>query len=543
MDKEDSAFLFHEPCPECGSSDAGSRYSDGHYYCFACQHYEHGDGEVSTHNHFGKKRMEGLLTGEFKSLPKRGLTEDTCRKFGYQVGRDKDDTLVQIAPYYDEAGVMVAQKLRYANKEFKLIGEPKRAVLFGSNLWNNGKKLVITEGEIDAMSVSQAQNNKWPVVSIPNGAQGAKRSLAKCLEYLNGFEEVILMFDMDEPGRAAAAECAELFAPGKCKIALLPLKDANECLKSGREQDIIQAIWNAKPYRPDGLVSVADLMDELTKPVEIGYPWWLPPLTDLTFGRRNGEIYGVGAGTGVGKTDFLTQQIAYDITELGLKVGALFLEQKPAETVRRVAGKMRGKRFHVPNADWDQDELVSAVSDLNGNLVLYDSFGETEWDVIKGKIRFMAVAEEIELIYLDHLTAMADPANEKESLEQIMREMAGLANELGIIITFISHLTTPEGKPHEEGGRVTIRHFKGSRAIGFWSYLMLGLERNQQADDPITRQTTTLRVLKDRYTGQATGSTFYLGYEDATGRLFETVAPESLDATGAFQQDDTNGEF
>ena len=541
MNKEDSIFLRHIPCENCGSSDANSLFSDGHKYCFACEAYVHGDGEVSTHNHSGKKRMEGLLTGEFKSLQKRGLTEDTCRKFGYQVGRDKNDTLVQIAPYYDEAGAMVAQKIRYANKDFKFIGEPKRAVLFGSNLWNNGKKLVVTEGEIDAMSVSQAQNNKWPVVSIPNGAQGAKKSLAKCLDYLNGFEEVILMFDQDEPGRKAAIECAELFAPGKCKIASLPLKDANECLQAGREQDIIQAIWNAKPYRPDGLVSVADLMDELTKPVEIGYPWWLQPLTDLTFGRRKGEIYGLGAGTGVGKTDFLTQQIAYDITTLGMKVGTIFLEQKPTETAKRVAGKIKGRRFHVPNSGWSQEELVDAVQGLNGKLVMYDSFGETEWDVIKGKIRFMAVAEGIELIYLDHLTAMANTADEKGSLEQIMKEMAGLANELGIIITFVSHLTTPEGKSHEEGGRVTIRHFKGSRAIGFWSYLMLGLERDQQHDDPITRQTTVLRVLKDRYTGQATGSTFYLGYEEDTGVLFETVAPDSPDAK-AFQ-DETNGEF
>ena len=540
MDKEDSVFLFHEPCPECSSSDAGSRYSDGHFFCFACQHYEHGDGDGPTHNHSGKKHMEGLLTGEFKSLPKRGLTEDTCRKFGYQVGRDKNDTLVQIAPYYDEAGSVVAQKIRYANKDFKFIGEPKKATLFGSNIWNNGKKLVITEGEIDAMSVSQAQNNKWPVVSIPNGAQGAKKSLAKCLDYLNGFEEVILMFDQDEHGRKAAVECAELFQPGKCKIASLPLKDANECLQAGREQDIIQAIWNAKPYRPDGLVSVADLMDELTKPVEIGYPWWLQPLTDLTFGRRNGEIYGVGAGTGVGKTDFLTQQIAYDIATLNMKVGTLFLEQKPTETAKRVAGKIKGRRFHVPNSGWSKEELVDAVQELNGKLVMYDSFGETEWDVIKGKIRFMAVAEGIELIYLDHLTAMANTADEKGSLEQIMKEMAGLANELGIIITFVSHLTTPEGKPHEEGGRVTIRHFKGSRAIGFWSYLMLGLERDQQADDATSRQTTTLRVLKDRYTGQATGHTFYLGYDGGTGLLSQIEGNPFEDSTF---NDETNGEF
>src|SRR5690606_12270852 len=111
-----------------------------------------------------------------------------------------------------------------------------------------------------------------------------------------------------------------------------------------------------------------------------------------------------------------------------------------------------------------------ALNSLDGKVYLYDHFGETDWDVVKGRIRYMAVALGIRVFYLDHLTAMADTSNEKESLEQIMKEMAGMAQELGLVIHYISHLTTPEGKPHEEGGRVMIRHFKGSRAIGFWSY-------------------------------------------------------------------------
>jgi twinkle protein len=471
--------------------------------------------------------MEGLIAGEYKPLLKRKITEETARKFGYQVGEYKGK-VVQLAPYYDASGTMVAQKVRFADKGFTVAGDSKAisGILFGQNLWNSGKKIVITEGEIDAMTVSQVQGNKWPVVSVPNGAQGAKKSLSKALEYLNGFEEIILMFDMDEPGKAAAAECAELFAPGKCKIAALPMKDPNELLQAGREQDIITAIWNAKAYRPDGLVNVIDLREEMKKPTEMGLPWFLDELTHLTYGRRYGEVYGLGAGTGVGKSDFLAQQISFDITVLNQRVGTIFLEQKPTETGKRVAGKIAGKRFHVPNAGWTEEELDSAVNALGDNLVLYDSFGETEWDVVKAKVRFMALSEGIKLIYIDHLTAMADTADEKGSLEQIMKEMAGLAQELGVIIHFVSHLTTPEGKPHEEGGRVSIRHFKGSRAIGFWSYFMFGLERDQQAEDPVVRQTTLLRILKDRYTGQATGEVIYLAYDKDTGLLSATEAPK-----------------
>jgi len=483
--------------------------------------------------------VEGLISGEYAPLLKRKITEETARKFGYQVGEYKGKK-VQLAPYYDASGTMIAQKVRDADKNFITVGDGAKLPLFGQNLWGtSGKMIVVTEGEIDAMSVSQAQGNKWPVVSVPNGAPAAKKAISRNLEYLEGFESVILMFDQDEPGREAAAECAELFSPGKCKVASLPLKDANELLQAGRERDIISAIWNAKAYRPDGLVNVIDLREEILKPTVMGLPWFLDELTRLTHGRRPGEVYGIGAGTGVGKSDFLAQQIAYDITVLHQRVGTIFLEQKPTETAKRVAGKVAGKRFHVPDTGWTQEELTETVAKLGDSLVLYDSFGQTEWDSVKAKIRFMAVSEGIKLIYIDHLTAMADTADEKGSLEQIMKEMAGLANELGIIIHFVSHLTTPEGKPHEEGGRVSIRHFKGSRAIGFWSYFMFGLERDQQAEDPAVRMTTILRVLKDRYTGQATGVAIYLGYDRDTGLLTVTEAPH---AASPFK-DETKPEF
>lgn len=529
MQDSDSVLIRKESCPKCGSRDNLARYSDGHAFCFGmgCEYYEPGEGEAGE-GQPRKQRVQGLITGDYKPLLKRKITEETCRKFGYQIGEFKGK-IVQIAPYFDSSGAIVAQKIRDSDKGFSVAGESKKIgdLLFGSHLWSSGKKIVITEGEIDAMSVSQAQGNKWPVVSIPNGAQGAKKSISKSLEYLGGFEEVILMFDMDEPGRAAAEECAELFAPGKCKVASLPMKDANELLVAGREQEIISAIWQAKPYRPDGLVNALDLRDEIKKPTVMGLPWFVDELTRLTYGRRDGEVYGLGAGTGVGKTDFLTQQIAFDITVLNQRVGVIFLEQKPTETAKRVAGKIAGKRFHVPDAGWTEGELDGAVDRLGDNLVMYDSFGETEWDAIKAKIRFMVVSEGIKLIYLDHLTAMADTADEKGSLEQIMKEMAGLANELGCIIHFVSHLATPEGKPHEEGGRVSIRHFKGSRSIGFWSYFMFGMERDQQAEDPVARQTTTFRILKDRYTGQSTGECLYFAYDKETGLLSVTSKPEA----------------
>lgn len=528
----------HLPCSDCGSSDALSINTEGWSKCFACGKNKKVDGEDRPMTR-PTKTVKGLLpVGEFKALVKRRLTEETCKKFGYFVTKHKN-VPVQVANYFDEDGHLVGQKVRTPDKDFYTTGDFKDVCLFGERLWGTGgKKLVITEGEIDAMSVSQLQSHKWAVVSLPSGAQSAVSAIKRRLEWVTSYEQVILMFDNDEAGIEASQAVAEILPTGKAYIASLPLKDASEMLVAGRGQEVIQAIWNAKPYRPDGIVSIDEILDDIEKPIEWGDPWWLDDLTQATYGRRLGELYAFGAGTGIGKTDFLTQQVAYDVTKLGKTCGVIFLESKPSDTGKRIAGKIDGSLYHIPDEEWDLEKLKSTVQDLKGKVIFYDSWGETEWEVVRAKIRYMATSLGIDRIFLDHLTAMADTSNEKESIEQIMKEMAGLANELNIMIHFVSHLSTPEGKPHEEGGRVMIKHFKGSRAIGFWSYFMFGLERNTQAEDQEEQQTTIFRILKDRYTGQATGKVFYLGYQAATGLL---VPKDEAPSTHGFS-DETSGE-
>lgn len=538
---EDSTLVSKGPCDDCGSSDACALYDDGHTHCFSCGKTKSGTGgEPSAAPK--KKKDRTLVDGEVRALPKRFITEETCKKWGYRCG-ELSGKPVQIANYCDESGVPVAQKIRFADKTFTITGDPKQLGLYGQHLWRDGgKKIVITEGEIDALTVSQLQQNKWPVVSVPNGAQGAAKSIAKASEWLEKFEQVIFLFDDDEPGRKAAPECAELITPGKAFIARIDgFKDANEALQAGQGAKVIDAIWSAKVFRPDGLVEIDDIIEEAEKPVEWGLPWCFETLTKLTYGRRYGEVYGFGAGTGIGKTDLFTQQIEYDVNTLGLKVGVIYLEQKPVETAKRIAGKAAGKRFHVPDAGWTPAEQKTALQALRGKVTFYDSFGETDWNIVKSKIRYMAISQGIKIFYLDHLTAMAEVGDEKDCLEAIMKEMAGLANELSLIIHYVSHLATPEGKPHEEGGRVMIRHFKGARAIGFWSFFMFGLERNQQAKDLARRSITTFRCLKDRYTGQSTGQVFGLGYDAETGRLFECELPDEGDDEGPRFKDETGG--
>lgn len=527
----DSNCVGHGPCEKCGSSDANAQYDDGHHFCYSCSAYTPAPGDSEPSTHATGKPSGAMQRGEVCALPARGISEETCRKWGYAVGevahpKTKEIGKCQIATYRDATGRPVAQKLRWKDKTFQTVGDFKHVGLYGQHLWRDGGKMVVvTEGEIDALTVSQLQSNKWPVVSIPGGAQSGKKHLSKNLEWLLGFDTVVLLFDDDEPGRDAAQECAVLFPPGRCKVGRIDgHKDANEALVAGHGARVLDAIWGAKEFRPDGIVSVRDVREKLQRKIVRGRDWPWPTLTEKTYGRRRGELYGVGAGTGIGKTTWFKQVQAHVLEVDKLPIGVFSLEEQVDHTVRTIAGVIDGIMYHVPDVDYDQDKFFQTVDSLDGRLHLYDHFGAASFETIVEKMRYMAHAFEIKDFFIDHLTALAATLgdDERKAIDKIMAELSALCIELDCTIYFISHLATPDGKPHEEGGRVLERHFRGSRAIAMWSHFLFAIEGNKQ--EPLKNR--VFRVLKDRYTGRANGLTFGLAYDQDTGRLIEGPLPD-----------------
>jgi len=189
MEKQESNFLYHTPCNNCGSSDANSVYDDGHSYCFSCNTTTRGNDLTQPAK---EKTSSEFISGTAVPLVKRKIDLDTARKFNYQTGAWFGRP-VQIANYYDKDKNLVAQKLRNPDKTFQWLGDAKKSGLFGQHLWRDkGKMIIITEGEIDCLSVSRINQNKFPVVSVKSGAQGAKKDIQRELEFLEGFDSVVL---------------------------------------------------------------------------------------------------------------------------------------------------------------------------------------------------------------------------------------------------------------------------------------------------------------------------------------------------------------
>jgi twinkle protein len=157
-----------------------------------------------------------------------------------------------------------------------------------------------------------------------NGTAGALKALKKSFNYLDSFEEIIFLFDQDTAGIEAANECSELFSYGKAKIATFELKDINDMLVAGRGEEVIKAMWQAKPYKPDDILNAQDALDLVLAPPPVSianYPY--EGLNKMTYGIRPKELVVLTGGTGVGKS-LLAKEIVYSILKQGIKKLAIF---------------------------------------------------------------------------------------------------------------------------------------------------------------------------------------------------------------------------
>jgi twinkle protein len=524
---EEDPFLRHEPCPACGSKDNLARYQSGSAHCFGCDYHEHNDGSVSINTSMLK------IPGESKMDATRKISLSTNQK--YKVTNwFNNNTEYKVYPYFDASGSLTGLKYRgIKDKSFRFEGSSSDSVLFGQNLFQGGGKYItITEGEEDALAAYQMMGSRWPVVSIRTGAKGAVRDIKQVLEWVDSFEKIVLCFDNDLPGKEAADAVAQLFMPGKVLIMQPQLKDAGEYLMEGREKDFMDHWWKAKEYMPDGIINAKSLKDRIFNPPEIHsipYPWTC--LNDFTYGMRQQELVTITAGSGMGKSSVLRELEHWLLKNTEENIGILALEETTDRTGLGIMSVEANQLLHLPDVSISDDEKERVFNNTlgTGRVFLHDHFGSTGEDNLISKIRFMAKAFDCKWIILDHISIAVsgmEGDNERQLIDRLMTKLRTLVHETGIGLFVVSHLRRPTGdKGHERGAEVNLNQLRGSHAIAQLSDIVLGLERDQQAEDESRRNTTLVRVIKNRFTG-LTGPACWLKYDKLTGRMHETQRPD-----------------
>lgn len=537
-----SKFIRHEQCPKCLSKDNLAVYED-HKNCFSldCDYHE-------TINNLMNDKFTTLerlpQEGVYGPITDRKISESIAKKYKVKIEYGQDGKIAKhFYPFTDNKGKITAYKTRETStKKFNIQGDFKDTKLFGEWLFEKGSKYItVTEGEIDCLSLSEINNGKWPVVSLKNGATSVVNSLKGSLEFLESFEQIVLAFDADEAGHKAIEQALEIFSPDKIKIMSFPegYKDPSDMLQAGLAQDLNNCWWRAKTWTPDDIKGASVLKrDWLERPpsVSVPYPWVC--LNQKTKGFRQGELVIITSGTGMGKSSIIRELEHHLLITTEDKVGIVHLEETNERTIDGLVGIELSVPYHLDEVRerYSKEKAGKAFDRLfvrpdgEESLTLYDG-KEFNVDKIVSRIRLMAKTQNIKWIVLDHLNLVMSGdsrIDERRNIDTLMTKLAEVVMETKIGLFVVSHLSRQPGTPHEEGGPISLSHLRGSQGIAQLSDIVIALERNQQAEDEIERNVVTLRILKNRYTGE-TGETGYLRYDSHSGRIAETIPP-SLEA-------------
>ena len=543
------AFVEYElACPKCDSSDAYAIDDKGWGKCFSCdsnippeQNGYTRDGVVqdsrvaylnrgsSGTGQYSKPQTTSDTEStdynaqaglKYRDIRDRGINMTTTEKYG--VGYRNDDI---VFPYGNDT----AAKVRISGeKKFRIEGSWNSASsLFGQERFSSGgQRVLIVEGEFDALAAYQMLSCKYPVVSVRNGAQSALNDCRNNYEWIDSFDEVIFFFDNDSAGQDAQTKCAELFSH-KAKI-ITPannMKDACEYM-DGRQKDFVDAFWRAERWTPDGIVAGKSLYDSVMQPIgkaDVMYPY--DGLNSLTYGIRQGELVTVTAGSGLGKSQFLREIIWHILQNTTSNIGLMFLEESTRKTGLSLMSMAASKPLHLPDCQASDQEKNDAFDATLGTdrVFLFDHFGSSDVDNIVNRVRYLAKVVGCDYIFVDHISIIVSAqsnGDERKAIDEIMTKLRMLVQETGVSLICVSHLKRPESKGHEEGAATSLAQLRGSGSIAQLSDMVIGLERNGQADDDRERNTTRVRVLKNRFCG-TTGKASSLLYDLSTGRMTE----------------------
>ena len=342
------------------------------------------------------------------------------------------------------------------------------------------------------------------------------------------------LFPSHDHGKEASSKVAQLFKPGKAKIMCIPegFKDANDMLRQNEIRQFTEAYWDAKTYTPTGVINVSEKAVEYKKREKkksVPYPY--EGLNEKLYGLRQGELVTLTGGTGLGKSSVTRELEHHLIKNTNDNIGVIALEEDWRRTIDGILSIEANARLYIDQVrEQFTEEQIDKFFEIlydgeNKNRVwIHAHFGTNDIEEIFSKLRFMIISCDCKWVVIDHLhmlvTAVTE-GDERRAIDNIMTRLRSIVEETGAGVILVSHLRrTSSDKGHENGIEVSLSHLRGSQSIAQLSDCVIALERNQQADDAQEANTTRLRVLKSRYTGDV-GVACYLKYNGETGRLYE----------------------
>jgi hypothetical protein len=503
-----------------------------------------------------KETVKEVLTYPFVDAKDRGVTKETCERFGIRAGlSEKDGKTVEAYyfPSFNQKGKVVGftkQDITKGKEEeghWLAIGSVSiNNKMFGQEVAETISRkrtnIIVTEGQWDCVSTYQAlvdnvRNTKYEgmepqVVSIPLGTKNAVESVLHNEGFVTSFDAITLFFDDDcctpaetKKGVLKGAEAREAVAGALIDsgmslmtvVAQEGFKDASDYLQNNKSTDLAKLVqFGKKPFSTEKIIRASEISFEtIIEPQKRGVVVdCFPKLMERLYGLRDHELTMILAPSGSGKST-VCSILADKFMEDGYKIGMIFLEEGNKDTFQRLIAaelKVNYLKFKRDPISVATSEMIRKVYDsitTGGNLVLLDHFGSMPIDSLMSKVKHMVLVEGCKYILLDHLSMVVsgnETENERKELDMVMTALASFCAANAVHLIVVCHINRtdshqflpPKGKEGEPFWvNVRKESARGSAALEQFSWNIIAIEPEIMPD--FSRGRVRLKVLKTRF--------------------------------------------
>lgn len=545
--------LFFKWCPYChGDGHDKDTFSvnltTGLYKCFRSGCDRHGHF-VQLARDFGYPLDMGDTPRKYRELPQRPLKvkEQAVRYLEgrgisrgvterYHISARKDNENVLVFPFYDENHTLRFVKYRKTdfdkerdkNKEW--CEKDTMPILFGMDQCQDFSCLVITEGQIDSLSVAEAGIPN--AVSVPNGARGFTW-IENCWDWVSKFPEVVVFGDC-ERGKITLVD--ELSRRLRCKLRVvrqedyLGEKDANAILQKYGPEAIRQAVHNAQVLPVNHVVRLADVesvdLNDLER-IRTGFS----NLDRVVDGFFMGQLVLLTGKRGEGKSTLMGQLMAEALNQ-GYKVLAYSGELPGYQFKRWLDFQLAGPQnvlttynvYSDPRYSLEEDTVQRLNRWYYDNAFLYDnnSLNGDEYESLLETIEKTIQRYGVKLVCVDNLMTAIDVASADSQYiqqSQFVRSLKQIAVRYNVVVLLVAH-------PKKTDGKVTDNDaVSGSSDITNRADIVLSYVKNAEGESPGGK----VFVMKNRMTGKlALGDgAVAMEYEPSSKRIYQAGSSPS----------------
>lgn len=557
--KEKGDELFFKYCPYCGGGSESFYTGGGHdkntfsinlttgaFHCFraSCGRSGH---FVEMARDFGYHLDMVDTPKKYRPLPQkpivvrnkaieyltgRGISRETVEK--YQITTQTKNENILVFPFYDENNILTFIKYRdskfvkyvSANKEWCETGA--KPILFGMNHCTDFERLVITEGQIDSLTVADCGISN--AVSVPTGCKGFQ-FLDTCWEWLTKFSEIVVFGDC-EKGKITLLDTLVKRIPAPTKVKgvrvedYLGEKDANDILRKYGKQAVITAVENAVQPPVNHVKELADVeavdLNALPK-IQTG----IKEIDRIIGGLYLGQVILLTGKRGEGKSTLLSQMIV-EALDQNFSVFAYSGELADYHFKRWLDFQAAGPDNIVTNTNVYGEEYYqindSVIQKINnwyrGRAYIYDNTAveDDEMQDLLETIEHCARRYDIKLVCVDNLMTVMNSTDENlyRKQSEFVKQLKKIAVQYNLVIILVAH-------PKKTQSAIENDDVSGSADITNRVDVVMSYCRNKDKINPddVDAADSKLSILKNRLTGKLTraGEEIELYYSQKSKRI------------------------